>query len=71
MRKKKYIIPQVGVQHIAYSTSLLEGSPNRAVKKEWTDGTTTPTEIKEEDPTKPLPTEISGAKQWSAWDWDD
>ena len=71
MNKKKYITPQVGVQHIDCSTSILAGSPETTVEKDLTtdsNGTTPPTQIKEEKPGD-LPTEITGAKQWDAWDW--
>ncbi len=70
MNKKKYITPQVGVQHIDCSTSILAGSPETTVEKDLTtdsNGTTPPTQIKEEKPGD-LPTEITGAKQWDAWD---
>lgn len=73
MNKKKYITPQVGVQHIDCSTSILAGSPDSTVEKGWTtdpNGTTPPTQFKEEKPGD-LPTEITGAKQWNAWDWGE
>lgn len=73
MNKKKYITPQVGVQHIDCSTSILAGSPETTVEKDLTtdsNGTTPPTQIKEEKPGN-LPTEITGAKQWDAWDWGE
>ena len=73
MIKKKYITPQVGVQHIDCSTSILAGSPETTVEKDLTtdsNGTTPPTQIKEEKPGD-LPTEITGAKQWDAWDWGE
>ena len=53
MNKKKYITPQVGVQHIDCSTSILAGSPETTVEKDLTtdsNGTTPPTQIKEEKP---------------------
>lgn len=73
MNKKKYITPQVGVQHIDCSISILAGSPKTTVEKDLTtdsNGTTPPTQIKEEKPGD-LPTEITGAKQWDAWDWGE
>lgn len=73
MNKKKYSTPQVGVQHIDCSTSILAGSPETTVEKDLTtdsNGTTPPTQIKEEKPGD-LPTEITGAKQWDAWDWGE
>ena len=73
MNKKKYITPQVGVQHIDCSTSILAGSPETTVEKDWTtdsNGPTPPTQIKEEKPGD-LPTEITGAKQWDACDWGE
>ena len=73
MNKKKYITPKVGVEHIDCSTSILASSLETTVEKDWTtdsNGTTPPTQIKEEKPGD-LPTEITGAKQWDAWDWGE
>lgn len=71
MKKKEYIIPQVGVQHIDCSASILAGSPDKTIEKAWTTDTETPpTKINEEKPGD-LPTEITGAKQWDGWDWGE
>ena len=73
MNKKKYITPKVRVEHIDCTTSILAGSLETTVEKDWTtdsNGTTPPTQIKEEKPGD-LPTEITGAKQWDAWDWGE
>lgn len=71
MRKKVYINPQVGVQHIDYSASILAGSPDKTIEKDWTtDPSTPPTKINEEK-LGDLPGEITGAKRWDAWDWGE
>lgn len=71
MNKKKYITPKVGVQHIDCSASILAGSPDSTVDRDWTtDPNVTTLPIKEEKPDD-LPTEITGAKHWNAWDWGE
>lgn len=70
MRKKAYIVPQIGIQHISYSTALLDASPQSFNETDWDPDGNTPTEIIEEKPGD-LPTQVTGAKEWNAWGWDD
>nr|WP_295445037.1 hypothetical protein [uncultured Prevotella sp.] len=71
MKKKVYITPQTGAYHIKYSTVLLAGSPTTSDEIDIDPGDGTITPVKKEDPNNPLPGQITGAKQWNAWDWGE